>query len=79
MESMEKYIKSIAKSLEIIASGISESNNLEKEEMKRELEKEKKEKDDIIETANEIIDFLEKQNINIPKDTEDKLISSLSD
>ena len=76
---MEKYIKSIAKSLEVIASGIVEYNKREKEEMQKELEKEKNEKEDILNTANEIIDFLEKQNINIPQETEDKLISSLSE
>lgn len=74
-----QYIKSISESLKSISDIMSEDNKREKEEMKKELEKEKLEKKDMEDTANEIIDFLEKQNINIPQETEDKLISSLSE
>lgn len=75
----EKYIKSIAKSLETIASVLSDENKREKEEMKKELEKEKREKEDAIETGNEIIAILESENINVSKDIKDDIITSLSE
>jgi len=62
---MEKYIKSIARSLETIASVMSDDNKREKEELKKEKEKAIEEKNDVIETANEIIDILESENIKI--------------
>lgn len=71
----EKYIKSIAKSLETIASVLSEDNKREKEEMKKELEKEKIEKKDIEDTANEILEYIDKN----PDATKEEIISSLSE
>lgn len=75
----EKYIKSIAKSLEIIASVMSEDNKREKEELKKEKEKAIEEKNDAIETGNEIISILENENIEITKETKNQIISSLSE
>ncbi len=75
----EKYIKSIAKSLETIASVMSEENKREIDELKKEKEKAIEEKNDAIETGNEIIAILEKENINISKSTKDEIISSLSE
>lgn len=71
----EKYIKSISKSLETIASVLSEENKREKAEMKKELENEKQDKKEIEETANEIIQYLEKN----PNATKEDIISSLQD
>lgn len=70
-----KYLKSISESLKNISDIMSEENKREKEEMKMELEKEKKEKKDIEDTANEILEYLDKN----PEATSKEIISSLSE
>lgn len=54
---------------------MSEENKREKEEMMREVEKERSEKEDIEKTANEILQYIE----NNPDATKQEIISSLSE
>jgi beta-phosphoglucomutase-like phosphatase (HAD superfamily) len=79
MQEYEKYLKSIAKSLEIIAKTMDEDNKRQKEEMKNQIEKEKEDKMDAINTANEIIAYLESENIKLSTTQKDEITSSLSE
>lgn len=68
VKNIEKYLKSITKSLETIAKNTTEK-----------IKEVESERDEAIKDANEIIAILEQENIPVSDNVEEEIITSLQD